>query len=188
MQPTRQPKLKEGVIVVFRQIQRAKVSILLWSRFLRHITWMCNAINIQVGVDCFKIFLQTYIYYFVCRFLGEKDTIRIGGSTAINYLRCLHCSHFYTVYTIYTSYSVFTVYTVALFTLFILLTLLTSPTHCNSDFTVASWVQKYSTWWILGAHTTYPICTAKTTLHCLHCIYEHTILFWLRRSSRVQKI
>ena len=83
VQPTRQPKLKEGVVVVFRQIQRAKVSILLWSRFLRHITWMCNAINIQVGVDCFKIFLETYINYFVCRFLGEKDTIRIGSSTAL---------------------------------------------------------------------------------------------------------
>ena len=54
MQPTRQPKLKEGVVVVFRQIQRTKVSILLWSRFSRHITWMtiCN-VNIQVVlVDC----------------------------------------------------------------------------------------------------------------------------------------
>ena len=53
VQPTRQPKLKEGVVVVFRQIQRTKVSILLWSRFSRHITWICNAINIQlVLVDC----------------------------------------------------------------------------------------------------------------------------------------
>ena len=38
VQPTRQPKLEEGVVVVFRQIQRTKVSILLWSIFSRHFT------------------------------------------------------------------------------------------------------------------------------------------------------
>ena len=112
VQPTRQPKLEEGVVVVFRQIQRTKVSILLWSRFSRHITWICNAINIQVVlVDCSQveiIFFQNHmiivfadVYLLLCVLLfGWKIPTDMEVAphyklfTLFTLFPLLHCLHY----------------------------------------------------------------------------------------------